>query len=59
MKENPNIDYLSLKIEEEQAAKEITRHFIQVIGTSGKANNFTKKYNFNHNGHSIDTGVGE
>ena len=59
MKENPDIDYLSLKIAEEQAAKEITRHFIQVIGTTGKAKNFTKTYSFGHDIHKIDTGVGE
>ena len=57
--ENPDYDYLQLLIDVEQKAKEITRHFIKLSGSSQKANNFKKIYNFAHDISLINTGVGE
>ena len=59
LQENPNYDYLQFLIDVEQKAKEITRHFISLSGSTGKAANFKKTYNFNHDISKIDVGVGE
>lgn len=57
--ENPNYDYLQLLIDVEEKAKEITRHFIQLSGSSGKAGNFKKTYHFVHDLGKIKTSIGE
>lgn len=46
LQENPEYDYLQLQIDIEEKAKEITRHFIQVIGTTGKAKYFQKEVKY-------------
>lgn len=49
--EEPNIEYLQLCVEVEQKCKDVCRHFIRLTGSSGKAANFRKTYDFTH---SID-----
>lgn len=59
LQEDSGYDFLQLQIDIEEKAREITRHFIQVIGTTGKAANFKKMYAFDHEFSRIDTGIGE
>ena len=59
LEENPDYDYLQLQIDIEEKAKEITRHFIQVIGTTGKAKYFSKSYKYEGEIGQIITDEGE
>ena len=46
-------------IDVEEKAKEITRHFIRLSGSVGKASNFKKKNQFAHDIGMLNTGIGE
>ena len=59
LEENPDYDFLQLQIDIEEKAKEITRHFIQVIGTTGKAKYFSKSYKYEGEIGQIVTDEGE
>lgn len=59
LEENPEYDYLQLQIDIEEKAKEITRHFIQVIGTTGKAKYFDKTYKYEGDLSQVVTDEGE
>ncbi len=59
LEENPEYDYLQLQIDIEEKAKEITRHFIQVIGTTGKAKYFNKTYKYEGDLSEVVTDEGE
>lgn len=56
---NPEIDLLSLMSEAEQAAKKIGKHFIELTGSQGKAENFKRKSKFQHGFAKLDLGIGE
>jgi hypothetical protein len=59
LEENPRYDYLQMLIDVEEKAKEITRHFIRLSGSVGKASNFKKKNQFAHDIGMLNTGIGE
>lgn len=59
LEENPRYDYLQMLIDVEEKAKEITRHFIRLSGSAGKASNFKKKNQFAHDIGMLNTGIGE
>lgn len=44
LEENPDIEYMQLCIETENACMEIVRHFIHLTGSAGKAANFSPVY---------------
>lgn len=59
LEENPRYDYLQMLIDIEEKAKEITRHFIRLSGSVGKASNFKKRNQFAHDIGMLNTGIGE
>lgn len=59
LEENPRYDYLQMLIDVEEKAKEITRHFIRLSGSVGKASNFKKRNQFAHDIGMLNTGIGE
>lgn len=59
LNENPNQDLLTLLMEAEASCKEITKHFIELTGSVGKAANFKRENRFAQNISGIETGVGE
>ena len=48
LEEEPEVEYLQLCVEIERHCKETCRHFIRLTGSSGKAANFSPRYDFTH-----------